>query len=237
MSLPEDSLLSGIFPALVTPLNEDESVNVQSLERLLERVYDARADGVYICGSTGEGLSLLASARQLVAEVAMKHSPRGKQIIVHVGASTLDDTLHLAKHASDLGATAVSSLPLAGMPADKLTDFYRAISRVSKAPIVAYYFPGFTGYQLTFEQLETVCNLPGVSGVKFTDYDLYALSRLSAQGVKMLNGRDEILIAGMLMGAVGGIGSIYNVVPGRFVDLFFWLAKADGKRLADCRRG
>lgn len=220
MSDPADAFLRGIFPALVTPLHRDGSVNLQSFERLLERVYLAGAHGVYVCGSTGEGLRMNMDARQLVTESAVRNSPAGKQVIVHVGAPSLEDTLNLARHASALSVSAVSSLPLANMPAEGLAGFYRAIAAAASVPVVAYYFPGFTGYSLSFEQLAEICEIPGVSGVKFTDYDLYALSLLSDRGVKILNGRDEILLAGLLMGAAGGIGSIYNLIPGRFVELF-----------------
>ncbi len=217
MSHQQQSFLRGIFPALVTPLNADDSVNLQSLERLIERMYDAGANGLYLCGSTGEGLRMQPEARQLVTEVVKKLSPEDKQIIVHVGADSLEKTLELARHASGLGVSAVSSLPLVGMSAEQLPPFYRAIASAASVPVVAYYFPGYTGYTLNFEQLAEICDIPGVEGVKYTDYDLYTLSRLTNQGVKILNGRDEILIAGLIMGATGGIGSLYNIIPESFV--------------------
>lgn len=214
------SQLRGILPALVTPFEESGSVHVRSLEKLLERVYQAGADGVYVCGSTGEGLALPARARQLVAEIALKHSPPGKQIIAHIGAATLEETIALTKHASSVGVTAISSLPLAGMRPQDLADFYGAVAHHASVPLVAYYFPAFTGSELSIDQLERICRIPGVTGVKFTDYDLYKLSLLAARNIAVFNGRDEVLAAGLLMGASGGIGSIYNVVPHRFVELF-----------------
>ena len=220
MSTQPDSFLRGIFPALVTPLKPDGSVHVRSLEQLVERMYNAGANGLYLCGSTGEGLKMQPDARQLVAEVVKSLSPKEKQTLVHVGAGSLEETLDLARRASRLGVTAISSLPLARMAATELPGFYRAIAVTSTLPVVAYYFPAHTGYSLTFEQLAQLGRTPGVEGVKFTDYDLYALSRLNDAGLRVLNGRDEILVAGLIMGAVGGIGSLYNVIPGRVVELF-----------------
>ncbi len=226
MSNQSSSLLHGIFPALVTPLNADNSVNVHSLGKLIERMYEAGADGLYLCGSTGEGLHMQPEARQLVAEVVTDLSPEDKQIIVHVGARTLEQTLDLARHASKLGVSAVSSLPLPKLSAQELPNLYRAIANAASVPVVAYYFPGHTGYSLTFDQIAELCDIPGVEGVKFTDYDLYTVSKLNDRGVKVLNGRDEILIAGLIMGAVGGIGSTYNAIPGRFVELFRMASEA-----------
>jgi N-acetylneuraminate lyase len=101
-----------------------------------------------------------------------------------------------------------------------LADFYAAIAHHASVPLVAYYFPAFTGTELSIDQLEHICRIPGVTGVKFTDYDLYKLSMLARRNIAVFNGRDEVLAAGLLMGASGGIGSIYNVVPHRFAELF-----------------
>ena len=98
--------LNGIFPALVTPFNSDQTLNTPVLEQLLDRVYSAEVDGVYVCGSTGEGLMLPADLRRKIVEVAVKNSPRGKQVIVHVGAWSFAETqalAHLLKYDSTHG--------------------------------------------------------------------------------------------------------------------------------------
>jgi N-acetylneuraminate lyase len=212
--------LGGILPALVTPLKDDNSVSVSALEKLLERVYSAGVAGVYLCGSTGEGLLLSDEERQLVAEIAVANSPQEKQIVVHIGARSLESTLHLTRHACRLGVAGVSSLPMPGMSSEQLTDFYRTIAANATVPVVAYYFPALTGYELPFGELEKIAGIPGVQGIKYTDYNLYTLSLLAAGGTTIFNGRDEVLAAGLLMGAAGGIGSIYNIVPHKFVELF-----------------
>ena len=214
------SLSGGVLPALVTPIQADGSVNTAALEKLLAGVFAAGVDGVYVCGSTGEGLLLSAEARKTVVEVAVKCAPAKKQVIAHIGTETLETTLDLARHASKEGVTAVSSLPPPRMAVRELPDFYAAIARNSDVPVVAYYFPGRMERELTLEELSTITGIPGVSAVKFTDYDLYKLSLLAAQGVTIFNGRDEVFAAGLLMGAAGGIGSIYNLIPGSFVRLF-----------------
>jgi N-acetylneuraminate lyase len=212
--------LNGILPALVTPLQGDEAVNVTALEQLLERVYTAGADGVYVCGSTGEGLILPAAERRKVTEVAVRNSPGNKQVIVHVGAWSFSEAQGLARHAASTGATAISSLPPANVSYSELLDYYRDLAAVGGIPFLAYYFPAAGGGSLSYDQLSEICALPGVAGLKFTDYDLYTLSLLVRDGHTLFNGRDEVLAAGLLMGANGAIGSIYNLVPGWFVELY-----------------
>jgi N-acetylneuraminate lyase len=72
----------------------------------------------------------------------------------------------------------------------------------------------------TAEQLETLCGLPNVIGVKFTDFDLFRMANLAQPGRCLFNGRDEVLAAGLLMGATGGIGTFYNLLPELFVEIY-----------------
>src|SRR5215510_10698996 len=96
--------LQGILPALITPLDAEGRLNMRAFEALLERVYAAHVHGVYLCGSTGEGLLQPAAQRKRVAEIAIKNSPPGKHVIVHVGANTTAEAMELAKHAARAGA-------------------------------------------------------------------------------------------------------------------------------------
>ena len=211
--------LTGILPALVTPLHPDETLNLAALERLIARVYTAGVDGLYLCGSTGEGLVLSAPDRRAIVETALRNSPPGKQVVVHVGAWTFHEARDLARHAAHAGAAAIASLPPAGASYPELLAYYRDLAAATDLPLLAYYFPAATGISLSYDQLAEICALPGVAGLKFTDYDLYTLSLITRDGHLVFNGRDEVLAAGLLMGASGGIGSIYNLVPAWFVEL------------------
>ncbi|MGH9159140.1 MAG: dihydrodipicolinate synthase family protein [Vicinamibacteraceae bacterium] len=84
-------------------------------------------------------------------------------------------------------------------------------------PVVVYYFPASYPAITTVEQLEELCALPNVLGVKFTDFDLHTMARMTRSDRCVFNGRDEVFAAGLLMGADGGIGSFYNLVPELFV--------------------
>ena len=212
--------LNGILPALATPLHADLTLNVAALEQLIHRLYAADVDGLYVCGSTGEGLLLPADVRRRIVEIVARNSPHGKQTIVHVGAWSFDEAKSLARHAAEHGAAAISSLPPAGASFPEFLVHYRDLAASTDVPFLAYYFPQIAGGPLTLEQLRQLCALPNVAGLKYTDYDLFTLSLLIRDGKVVFNGRDEVLSAGLLMGANGGIGSIYNLVPEWFVELY-----------------
>ena len=215
------SSLNGVLPALVTPLTGDERFAAEPMERLLERVYSAGVHGVYLCGQTGEGLLLPLAARKQAAEVAVRNSPARKTVVVHVGGARTADAVDLARHAARIGVHAVSSLPPAGSYSfAEVKAYYEAIAAASGLPVLVYYFPEFSASITSLNQIFELCSIPNVVGLKFTDFDLYCMSLISRAGHTIFNGRDEVFAAGLLMGASGGIGSFYNLVPELFVEVW-----------------
>jgi N-acetylneuraminate lyase len=193
--------LAGILPALVTPFDEDGRFQERPFERLLERLYASGIDGVYVTGSTGEGLLQPVEQRKRVAEAAVQLSPRGKQVIVHTGAHRTADAVELTRHAARAGAAAASSLPPMGVYSfAEIRAYYAALANAAEIPFLVYYFPLIAPAIANLEQILELCALPNVVGLKFTDHDLYKLSRVRATGA-------------------GGIGSFYNLVPELFVEL------------------
>ena len=227
-------LIQGILPAAVTPFDKDGRFAPAVFERLLERLYSAGVHGVYVCGTTGEGMLQPRGQRQTIVEAAVASTPRGRHVVVHVGAASLDEALALSSHAAKTGAHAISSLPpLSGQFGfSEVLSYYEALARASDLPLLVYYFPDISQSIASTEQLETLCDLPNVFGVKFTDFDLYRMSVLTRPQRCIFNGRDEVLAAGLLMGADGGIGTFYNLVPELFVQIY---AAAAARRWEDAR--
>lgn len=216
------SQLSGVLPAVVTPFYENGTFNAAAFEQLLERLYGAGVHGVYLCGSTGEGMLQSAAQRKAVAEIAVKNSPAGKQVIVHVGAATTDEAIDLAVHAGRVGAHAVSSLPplVGSYSFAEIKAFYEELAGAAEPPLLLYYFPEVSPAIKTADQILELCSIPNVAGLKFTDYDLYTMLRLKQRKATVFYGRDEMLSAGLLFGADGGIGSFYNLIPKMFLELW-----------------
>jgi N-acetylneuraminate lyase len=213
--------ISGILPALVTPLDEKGKFLTESLAVLLERCYQSGIHGVYVGGQTGEGLLQSIAMRAEVIGAAVEGSPAGKSVVAHVGCGSTADAVTLAQHAAKLGAHAISSLPPseAGSFAE-VKQYFVDLAAATDLPLLVYHFPDRSPLASTHQALTELLEIPNVVGIKFTDYNLYTLSRLKQLGTSVLNGRDEILAAGLLMGADGGIGSFYNLVPGMFVEIY-----------------
>lgn len=222
MTPPVIDSINGILPAAVTPLDEAGRFAPAAFEQLLARLYGAGVHGVYLCGTTGEGMLQSLDQRKAIVETAAACTPRDRRIVVHVGAASIADAVELSAHAARAGAHAVSSLPPTSAPfsfADVLR-YYEALAHASDLPLLVYYLPEVSAAIATADQLEALCALPNVCGVKFTDFDLYRMAQVTRPGRSVFNGRDEVLAAGLLMGASGGIGTFYNVLPELFVRIY-----------------
>jgi N-acetylneuraminate lyase len=212
--------LTGILPAIVTPIGPDGVFLPAVFERFLDHVYQAGVHGVYVCGQTGEGHSQSVEQRKKVAEVAVKSSPPGKLIIAQVGAHSTADAIDLARHAATAGVHAISSLPPLGPYSfHEIRHYYETLAAATDLPLFVYHHPDLCP-QLNAELVLQFCSIPNVVGLKYTDYDLYGLSILRQNGALVFNGRDEVLAAGLLMGATGGIGAFYNLFPETFVRIY-----------------
>src|SRR5215204_2116240 len=100
-----------ILPALVTPLTPAGQLDVNSAERLIDDLYNKGVGGLYVTGSTGEGIYLDFEIRKRIVEIACRLSKGRGNVIVHVGAIQASKAVELAIHAGQVGADAVSSIP------------------------------------------------------------------------------------------------------------------------------
>jgi N-acetylneuraminate lyase len=220
-SKPVEDMFHGVLPAIVTPVDEAGEFAEEVFERLLADVYQVGVHGVYACGNTGEGPLQSASMRQQVAEAAVRSSPKGKTVIIHVGGVRLPEAIQLARHAERIGASAVSALPPAGgYNFRELHQYYQQLAESCDLPFLVYYFPELCRAIETLDHILELCEIPNVAGLKFTDFDLFKLHQVSRAEKVIFNGRDQVLAAGLLMGANGGIGSFYNIIPKLFVDVY-----------------
>jgi N-acetylneuraminate lyase len=216
---------SGIWPALVTPLTSAGQVDVPATTHLVEGLLQTGIGGLYVCGGTGEGVLLDPALRCAMAETVIGLVQHHIPVMVHIGAITTEVAVELAKHASRVGADAISAIPPFYYPYSfrVILAHYQAIAAVSQVPLYAYYIPGSTGATFTADQILELCALEGVAGLKYTSQDLWTLSRLmrlrDPSRVNVLSGPDELHLPCLSLGCDGAIGTTYNFMPRLYVDL------------------
>ncbi len=209
--------ISGIIPALVTPLCEDESINVPVLKKLIGELISKGAQGFYIGGATGEGLALRTEERFILADESIK---RVKELdpelpcIVQVASMDFSDALRLARQAEKCGATAISATAPLFFAYDEndVYAYYKRLAESVHIPMMVYYNPAVK-FNMTAEFAKRLFEIDNVTSIKWTSSDYYGMMRLKelTNGeMCVINGFDEMLLMGLSGGADGGIGTTYN---------------------------
>lgn len=220
--------LTGIIPALLTPFDKDGEVNYAMVREIVEFHIANGAAGEYVGGSTGEGFLLTEAERRKLAETVIDQARGRIPVIVQVGALPTAQACRLAAHAQEAGADAISSVPpfyysvgLAGVK-----GYYMDVSRASSLPMYVYNIPATTGVNVTPAMFKEICEaIPTVAGMKFTSYNFFEMRQIIDMEIRgrrlnVLSGPDEMMVAGLAMGAHGAIGSTYNVLPNLFVEAY-----------------
>lgn len=224
--MDERVLFKGIMPALITPLNDDATIRTQSVKPLMDDLMQQGVQGFYVLGATGEGAVLAEKERMIMAEAAADAvKGTGKKLILHVGAPEMTIAERLAKHAREVGADAISSVYpnfFCHYSVEEALDYYQRLIDASGLPMLGYCQTLMQGADVV-SFVERFMQLDGAIGVKYTFpnyYNLYQIKQLCGGNINVINGPDETLLAGLSMGADGGIGSTYNLMAGWFVQLY-----------------
>lgn len=205
---------TGVMPALITPLHEDESVNTKVVGELIEYFLKQGADGFYVAGATGEGLALRPDERRILAETAINAVNGRKPCIVQVASTDFGEAIKLAKHAEASGAAAISATPPLFFRYDEndVYNYYKALADAVHIPLMVYNSP-LAGFPLTPDFIAKLFKIDNVTSIKWTSSDYYGLMKLKqlTNGeINVMNGPDEMLLMGLTAGADGGIGATYN---------------------------
>ena len=205
---------SGVMPALVSPLDDNEKINIPVLNQLLTDLLAKGADGFYLCGATGEGIAIDPEERMILAEEAIKTVNGRKPCIVQVASGNFEDAILLAKHAEKVGAAAISATPPLFFSYDKddVYNYYKKLADAVSIPMMIYYNPA-AGFHINADIAAKMFEIDNVTSIKWTSSDYYQMMRLrdlTKGEMNIINGPDEMLLMGLSAGADGGIGTTYN---------------------------
>jgi N-acetylneuraminate lyase len=220
--------IKGFISAPFTPMHENGSVNLPKIKEFADFYVRNGVDGAFICGTSGEGFLLSLDERKKVAEKWVGSSPPDFKPIVHVGGPGVNDCKVLAKHASEIGAYGIGTIaPVFFKPArvKELVDYCAALaSAAPELPFYFYHMPGYTGVALSMVEFleQSYDRIPNLAGIKYTHENLYEFNQcmlLKDGHFDMLHGQDETLLAGLALGASGGVGGTYNHMMGTYIEL------------------
>jgi len=210
--------LSGIIPAVFTPLHSNGDLNLERIPAIVERLVQDSAAGLYVCGSTGEGPSLTFDERVAVSEAYIRAAAGRLPVIVQVGHDSLRQAQSLAAHARAAGADAISAVPPVYFKVDTVACLADCLVEICRAapdlPFYYYHIPRLTAAKIDVLALLEIAaeRLPSFAGVKYADFaifELQACAEFDSGRYNMLFGSDEMLLAGLAGGAQGAVGTSY----------------------------
>jgi len=230
------SILTGLVAAPYTAFHPTGELNLESIALQAAVLNHNGVTGAFVCGTTGEGYSLTIEERLQVVATWRKAAPPSLKLVVHVGHLSLTDSCTLARHAQEIGADAIATIAPsffkpAGVP-ELVSWCQRIAAAAPQLPFYYYHMPAMTGVNISVADFlqQAMTQIPTLVGIKFTHEDLFDYCRAGqvADGrYAMLFGRDEILLAGLSLGAAGAVGSTYNYAAPLFLRVMAAFAAGD----------
>jgi N-acetylneuraminate lyase len=226
----------GTWPALLTPATQDGGVDGPMLRKLTAYLVEKGIDGLYVCGSTGEGVFLSVAERRRVVETVIDEVAGRLPVIVHVGTVATRHAVELAVHARDAGADGVASIlpPFRRGVAETFTHYEILAAAVPDLPFYPYLFGGeIDALSLMTELLPRV---PNIGGAKYTGPDMFELQAivdLRTEGWTIFSGMDQQCLFAAMSGAPAAIGSTLNLMPGAYREIRAAWETGDATRARD----
>jgi N-acetylneuraminate lyase len=214
--------LNGLIAAVFTPFKEDGEINPAIVPQYATRLKQQGVAGVFVNGSSGEGMMLSVQERKALAEAWMPFQDDNFKIIVHVGSTSVKISQDLAAHGQSIGADAIACMApsfFSSSDVNVIIGYCRDVARSAPdLPFYYYHLPVITGAHIKVHQLLDLGSktIPNLAGVKFTftDFmDMHQCITLQNGRFDVLHGHDEILINGLILGVKGAIGTTFNFIP------------------------
>ena len=236
----------GIFPAFYACYEDDGSVSPARTRALAKYLLDKGVKGLYVGGSSGECIYQSVAERKVILENVMAEVGGKMTIIAHVACNNTADSQELARHAESLGVDAIASIPpiYFHLPPYGIAQYWNDISAAApNTDFIIYNIPQLAGVALSIPLLQEMRKNPRVIGVKNSSMPTQDIQMWKDEGgadFVVMNGPDEQFISGLAMGATGGIGGTYAVMPELFLkvwDLFHAGKMAEASKIQNeiCR--
>ena len=217
------SKYQGIIPAFYACYGKDGKINPEAVRELTCWFIEKGVQGLYVGGSSGECIYQSVAERKLVLENVMAEAKGKLTIIAHVACNNTADSQELAAHAESLGVDAIASIPpiYFKLPPHAIAKYWNDISDAApNTDFIIYNIPQLAGVSLSVPLLKEMLKNPRCIGVKNSSMPVQDIQMWLDEGAVVFNGPDEQLISGLVMGAHGGIGGTYGVMPELYVKLY-----------------
>ncbi|KRD84726.1 dihydrodipicolinate synthase [Bacillus sp. Root147] len=220
--------LYGVTTAMVTPFTKTGEVDLEKVVNLTEFLISKGVHCLYPLGTTGEMLRLSVKERKQVAETVVKQAANRVTVFIHVGAMNEEDTIELAKHASEIGADGIGVVTpmFFGANDNELETYFTKVAHSvpSDFPLYLYNIPQCSSNDLTAEVAQKVAETcKNVIGIKYSYPDYLRVNdylNINDGNFSVLPGTDRLFLAALAMGCEGVVSGVSGVYPEPFVETY-----------------
>ena len=229
----------GIIPAFYACYDAEGKVSLDACKALTQYYIDKGVQGLYVGGSSGECIYQSKEERKAVLEAVMEVAKGKLTIIAHIACNNTADSQELAAHAESLGVDAIASIPpiYFKLPPHAIAKYWNDMSAAApNTDFIIYNIPQLAGVSLSIPLLKEMLKNPKVIGVKNSSMptqDIQMWKDFGGKDFAVFNGPDEQLISGLAMGADGGIGGTYAVMPELYLKIFALMGEGKVKEAAE----
>jgi 4-hydroxy-tetrahydrodipicolinate synthase len=218
-------VLRGIIPALVTPINEDESFNAQGMAEIIENALSRGVGGFLALGTSGEPTAWSFEERGVIVDTVIKQVNNRVPVIVGCGAPSTRETVRLCQMAQDKGADYLAVVtPYFITPTEEdLYIHYCEVARHTDLPVLIYNIPQRTGICLSAALVEKLKSVPNIVGIKDSsgNFELFKeFMKLNDDKFQVIQGIDKFFLNSFKLGATAAISGPSNSIPGNQTAIF-----------------
>lgn len=217
-------MLKGSLVALITPMNQDGSINYEQLRDLIDWHIENGTDGIVAVGTTGESATLPVEEHLAVIEATVKHVNKRIPVIAGTGANNTVEAIALSQAAEQAGADyTLSVVPYYNKPSQEgIYQHFKAIAEATSIPMVIYNVPGRTVVSMSNDTILRLAEIPNIVGVKEASGNIgnnIELINSVPEGFAVFSGDDPTGLPFMLCGGHGVVTVAANVAPKLFADM------------------
>jgi len=217
--------LEGIIAAMITPMKEDEDIDLDSLRVLVNRLISAGVHGLFCLGTTGEFYAFTIEEKELIMKTVLEEVNGRVPVYAGTGGISTREVISLTKKIQGMGVEAVSVItPYFISPSqEELYLHYEAIAKAVNIPIILYNIPMRTGVHLEPQTVARLSKLPNIIGIKDSSgkfENIKSYIELSDDDFQVLAGTDSLILDTLEAGGTGAIAATANVVPELVVSIY-----------------
>ncbi len=218
--------VEGVIPALVTPFDQEEAVNIPVLRQMVQRQIQAKVDGIFCLGTNGEFYAMNFDEKLQVAEAVVDEAAGKLPVYVGAGCTSTKETIELAKRAESIGADALSLITpyFISYTQDELIRHFTKVAEATSLPIVLYNMPARTTNALQPRTVGTLAKVPNIVGIKDSsgsfDTILQYIEQTAGEAFSVLSGNDGLILSTLMAGGKGTVSAMANILPDTIVSIY-----------------